>query len=44
MDIHMNARTTRHGRLLMIERLQAGWTTPAVAKALGVTAETICRW
>jgi hypothetical protein len=29
MDIHENARTTRHGRMLMIERLHAGWPVAA---------------
>src|SRR5271168_2261761 len=44
MDIHENARTTRHGRMLMIERLQAGWTVAAVAQAQGVTARTVRKW
>ena len=44
MDIHENARTTRHGRMLMIARLQSGWSTPAVAQALGVTAKTVRKW
>ena len=44
MDIHDNARTTRHGRMLMIERLHAGWTVPAVATAFGVTPKTVRKW
>ncbi|MDA8254194.1 MAG: IS481 family transposase [Betaproteobacteria bacterium] len=44
MDIHENARTTRHGRMLMIERLQAGWSAPAVARAFGITAKTVRKW
>ena len=41
MDIHENARTTRHGRMPMIERLHAGWSVAAVADTLGVTAKTV---
>ena len=39
-----NARTTRHSRMLMIERLQAGWSVGTVAAALGVTAKTVRKW
>jgi hypothetical protein len=35
MDIHDNARTTRHSRMLMIERLARGWAIAAVASAQG---------
>ena len=38
MDIHDNARTTPRSRMLMIERLEAGWTVSAVAAALASTA------
>jgi hypothetical protein len=38
MDVHQNARTTRHGRLLMIRRLADGWSMAAVAAAFGVDA------
>ena len=34
-DMHQNARTTRHSRMLMIERLQSGWPVAAVAAAWG---------
>ena len=44
MDIHKNARTTRHGRMLMIERLQSGWSAPAAAQAFGITVKTVCKW
>ena len=44
MDVHENARTTRHSRMLMIERLRAGWTVAGVADALGVTAKTVRKW
>ena len=41
MDIHKNARTTRHSRMLMVQRLASGWTPAAVAQAQGVTARTV---
>lgn len=44
MDVHDNARTTRHGRMLMIERLRAGWSVAAVAVAAGVSAKTVRKW
>ncbi len=44
MDVHENARTTRHSRMLMIERLQAGWKVAAVASAQGVDGKTVRKW
>jgi transposase-like protein len=44
MDIHENARTTRHGRMLIIERLRAGWSVASIADTLGVTAKTVRKW
>ena len=44
MDIHDNARTTRHSRMLLIERLASGWSVTAVAAAQGVTAKTVRQW
>lgn len=44
MDIHENARTTRHSRMLMVHRLASGWTPAAVAQAQGVTARTVRKW
>lgn len=44
MDIHENARTTPRSRMLMIERLQAGWTIGAVASAQGVDGKTVRKW
>ncbi len=44
MDSHENARTTPRGRLLMVERLQAGWSVGQVAAAAGVTAKTVRKW
>ena len=44
MDIHENARTTPRSRMLMMERLEAGWTVAAVAAAFGVDARTVRKW
>ena len=44
MDVHQNARTTRRGRLLMIQRLAEGWSVAAVAAAAGVTPKTVAKW
>ena len=43
-DMHQNARTTRHSRMLMIERLRSGWPVAAVAAALGVDPKTVRKW
>jgi transposase InsO family protein len=44
MDVHDNARTTRHSRMLMVQRLASGWTVAAVAQAQGVTPKTVRKW
>ncbi len=44
MDSRENARTTQHSRMLIIERLQAGWAVTAVAQVLGVTPKTGRKW
>jgi transposase InsO family protein len=44
MDIHKNARTTPHSRMLMMQRLTSGWTAMAVAEAHGVTLRTVRKW
>src|SRR3712207_5689314 len=44
MDVHKNARTTRHSRMLIVERLATGWTVGAVAAALGLDASTVRKW
>jgi transposase InsO family protein len=44
MDIHDNARTTRHSRMLMVQRLAGGWTVAAVAAAQGVSPKTVRKW
>ncbi len=44
MDIHENARTTPRSRMLMMQRLDAGWTIAAVAAAVGVDGRTVRKW
>ena len=44
MDVQENARTTPHGRRVMVERLGQGWTVAAVAAAFGVDAKTVRKW
>ena len=44
MDVHDNARTTRHSRMLMVQRLSRGWTIIAVAQAQGVSPKTVRKW
>ena len=44
MDMHDNARTTRHSRMLMVQRLASGWSVAAVAAAQGVCARTVRKW
>ena len=44
MDVHENARTTPRSRMLMVERLQMGWTINAIAAAVGVDGRTVRKW
>ena len=44
MDMHENARTTRHSRMLIVQRLASGWSVAAVAAAQGVTPKTVRKW
>ena len=44
MDVDDNARTTRHSRMLMVQRLASGWSVAAVAQALGVSPKTVRKW
>jgi transposase InsO family protein len=41
---HRNAKLTIHGRRLIIERLEAGWTQSQAADAGGVSRATIAKW
>jgi transposase InsO family protein len=44
MDIHKNARTTPHSRMLIVQRLAEGWSVAAVADGLGVSPKTVRKW
>ena len=44
MDIHKNARTTPHGRMLIVRRLQAGQIAAQVARELGIDPRTVRKW
>jgi len=41
---HRNARTTFHGRLLMVERHQAGWAKARIAEAMGISRKCAHTW
>lgn len=41
---HRNARTTFHGRLLIVERHRAGWAQAHIAKAMGVSRKCVKTW
>jgi transposase InsO family protein len=41
---HANARTTLHGRLLIIERYQLGWPQAHTAKAMGISRKCVKTW
>lgn len=41
---HGNARTVLHGRLLIVERHQAGWPQAHIAKAMGISRKCVKTW
>jgi transposase InsO family protein len=41
---HGNARTLFHGRLLIVQRHQAGWPQAHIAKAMGVSRKCVKTW
>lgn len=41
---HRNARTTFHGRLLMVRRYRAGWAKSDIATAMGVSRKCVHTW
>ena len=41
---HRNARTTLHGRLLIVQRHQAGWPQAHIAKAMGISRGCVAKW
>ena len=45
MSAHKNARTTPHGRAVMVRRIEEeGWTATAVAAAFAVSERTVRKW
>ena len=44
MNVHKNARTTPHSRMLIVGRLAAGWSVASVAQAQGVSRRTVRKW
>jgi transposase-like protein len=44
MDVHKNARTTPHSRALIAQRVCAGESVAAVARAFGVCHRTVGKW
>lgn len=41
---HRNARLTPAGRMLIVQRIQQGWTQAQVAEAQGVSRSTVAKW
>ena len=41
---HGNARLTVHGRLLIVQRHQAGWPQAHIAAAMGVSRKCVKTW
>lgn len=41
---HRNAKLTPAGRLLIVQRLEAGWTQAQAAAAQGVSRSTVSKW
>lgn len=41
---HANAKLTYHGRLLIVQRRQKGWTQAQVAESMGVSRATVAKW
>ena len=44
MNVHKNARTTRHSRAELVRRVQEGQAPRAVATALGIDLKTVNKW
>lgn len=41
---HANAKLNEYGRLLLVRRLEEGWTQAEVAEAQGVSRSTVSKW
>ena len=44
MNVHQNARLTPRGRVLMMERIDEGWSVKQAAAASGISERTAHRW
>jgi transposase InsO family protein len=44
MNVHKNARLTPSGRVLLVRRIENGWSVRQAAAASGVSARTAYRW
>ena len=44
MNVHKNARTTRHSRAELVRRVQEGQAPRTVATALGIDLKTVNKW
>jgi len=45
MNVHKHARMTRHGRLLLVQRIRAqGWRVAEAAAASGVSVRPVYKW
>lgn len=41
---HRNARTTFHGRLLIVQRHRSGWAKAHIARAMGISRKCVAVW
>lgn len=41
---HPNAKLNEYGRLLLVSRLEEGWTQAQVAEAQGISRSTVAKW
>lgn len=41
---HGNARTTLHGRLLIVQRYRHGWRQTHIAAAMGISRRCVAKW
>lgn len=42
--VHRNAKLTEYGRMLIIQRIEEGWSQAEVAEAQGVSRSTVSKW
>lgn len=44
MNVHKNARLTPAGRVLLVHRVDQGWSMARAAEAAGISVRTAYRW